>query len=88
MAGQHCKNNRLCQWHKKIARHSSQEGHGNERNADAEDGYESQKGNLLSSIEDGLNVGLPLSHLAVNVLDGNRGIVHHYADSQSQPQES
>ncbi len=87
IACQHGEDDRFGQGHEEIARNSGEEKHRHEHNADAKRRDERRQGDFLRPVEDRLDVGLAQRHLAVNVFDFNRRIVHENADGQRQTAE-
>ena len=72
------------QGRKQIARRAGEEDHRHEHDADAQGGNERRNGDLLRAIQNGLDDGLALPQVAMDVLDFDRGVVHQNADRQRQ----
>ncbi len=65
-------------------RHAAQEEHGHKDDADGERGDQGRDGDLRRAVEDGLLQFLARFQIAVDVLDGDGGVVHQDADGQRQ----
>jgi hypothetical protein len=78
----HSEANRFGQWYEEEFRNARKKKHGKENNANAERGNKRRHGNLLSSIEDGLDGFLAHGQVSIDVLDFHGGVVHQDADGQ------
>ena len=64
--------------------HASQEEHRNENDADANSRDECGQGDFLRAIENGLFERFADGHLAMDVFNFHRGVIHQNADGQSE----
>ena len=84
VAGQHGEDHRLGHGHEQVARHAAEEEHGHEDDADGESGDQRGHGDLRGAVEDGLLELLARLEIAVDVFDGDGGVVDQDADGQRQ----
>src|SRR5262249_35204213 len=84
VGGEHGEHHRLRQRHEQIARHAAQEEHGQKHDADAESGDEGGHGDLGRALEDGGTQLAPLLEVALDVLDGNGGVVDQDAHGEGE----
>ena len=88
VAGEHGKDHSLGHGNKQVARHATQEEHGHENDADGECGDECGRGDLRGAFKDGLLQLASRLQKAVDVLDGDGGIVHQDAHGQRHAAQS
>ncbi len=84
IAGQHGEDHRLGHGHEQVARHAAQKEHGHKDDADGEGGDKGRNGNLRRAVQNGLLQFLARFEIAVDVLDGHRGVVDQDAHGQRQ----
>ena len=82
IAGQHGKNHRLRHGYEKVLRHPAEQEHGHKDDADGDGRDKGGNGNLRRAVQDGLLQFPARLQVAVDVLDGHRGIVHQDADGK------
>jgi hypothetical protein len=82
--GDHREDHGLGHRHEQEARHALEHEHRHEDDADAEQGDEGRRHDLLGAVEDGLAHALAVLQVPVDVLDGHRGVVDQDADGQGQ----
>jgi hypothetical protein len=84
VACQHGEDHRFCQRHEEISRDPDEEEHGHEHNADAKRRNHCRQRYFPCAVEHGLLDPLAQGHLAMDVLNFHRGIVHQDPDDQDQ----
>ena len=84
VGGQHGENNRRGQRRKDGRRHSTQKKHRHKHDADGQRGHQRGRGNLLRAIQDAALEQLLHPHVAVNVLDFHRRVVHQNTHGQRE----
>ena len=87
VAGQHGEHDRLRQRDEQEPGDAGEEKHRHKHDTDAERGDERGQRDFLGTVEDGLFELFPPGHVAVDVLEGNRGIVHQNANRERQAAE-
>src|SRR5260370_104142 len=88
IGGQHRKDDGLAEWHEEVSRDTRQEEHRKEHNADRYRCHKCRRGDLLSTIEDGLFDLLSHRDISIDVLDFHRGIIDENSDCQGQATQS
>ena len=83
IAGEHGEDHGFGHGNEEESRHAAQEEHGHEDNADGQGGNQSGNGNLRRAVEDGLLQLFAGLKVAVDVFNGNCGVIHQDADGQS-----
>ena len=81
---EHREHHRFGQRNEQIARHAGQEEHRDEHDADAQRGNQRRQRDLRRAVQDAGVQILALIEIAIDVLDGDRGVVHQDADRQRQ----
>ena len=82
---QHREHHRHCQRCEQVFRRAGQHEHRHEHNANAQCRNQGRQRDLLGAVQDGPHQRLSLNpHVAVHVLDFNRGVVHQNSDRQRQ----
>src|SRR5712664_1167338 len=76
VGGEHREDDRFGQRHEEVAGHPTQEEHGQEHDADAEGGHQRGHRDLSRAVEDRLPVAVAALAMALDVLDGDGGVVH------------
>ena len=83
IAGEHGKDHGFSHGNEEIARHAAQEEHGHEDDADGQSRDQGGDGNLRRAIEDGLLQLFARLKIAIDVFNGNCGVIHQNAHGQS-----
>ena len=85
--GQHCEHHGLGQRREQIPRHAGEKEHRHEHDADAQSGDQGRNSDLTRAFQNGLVQIRAHVHVALDVLDGHRGIVDQDAHRQRQAAE-
>ena len=88
VAGQHGEDHRLGHGDEEVPGHAAEEEHGHEDDADGQGGDQGRDGDLRGAVEDGLLQLLAGFEVAVDVLDGDGGVVDKNADGQRKAAQS
>jgi hypothetical protein len=87
VGGEHGEDDRLGQRDEEVARDAAEEEHGQEDDADAKRGDQRGNGDLRGAFEDGLVEFVALFEVALDVLDGDGGVVDQDADGEREAAE-
>ena len=87
VGGEHGEDDGFGQRHEEVTRHAGEEEHRQEDDADAERGDERGDGDLGGAFEDGFAQVVAFFEVALDVLDGDGGVVHQDADGEREAAE-
>src|SRR5712664_1389981 len=84
VGGEHREDDRFGQRHEEVAGHPTQEEHGQEHDADAEGGHQRGHRDLGRTVQDRGPVVVAALTMALDVLDGDGGVVHQDAHREGE----